>query len=116
MGGRPKPAANNSPGLWTASPRTWGSTRSTPMSRNVEFPSLMEASDQPMPQFVELCRNDLERRWREGDRIEVEKYFAQFPALSEDRESSLLLIYSEFLLQERHGEPPSPMTYYARFP
>ncbi len=86
------------------------------MTSPTDFPTLSEASDLPAPQFAELCRDDLERRWRAGEHIAVETYFERFPTTFDDTESSLLLIYSEYLLRERNGEQPSPAEYHHRFP
>jgi tRNA A-37 threonylcarbamoyl transferase component Bud32 len=60
--------------------------------------------------------DDLRRRWQHGDRLRVETYFEQNPALAQDEEAAIDLIYCEFLLRAEGGEAPRPEEYVARFP
>jgi len=54
-----------------------------------------------------LLSNDLEARWKAGQRLTVEDYLQHFPALRERVETLLDLLYSEWLLREQFGPPPS---------
>ena len=59
---------------------------------------------------------DQKRRWLQGDRVFVEEYCQRIPARATDVESLLDLIYSEVLLREQCGEPPTLAEYVERFP
>ncbi len=65
---------------------------------------------------VHALRRDQARRWQQGDRVLVEAYLEQRPALRDDPELVLDLIYSEILLREELGECPRPEEYFRRFP
>jgi serine/threonine protein kinase len=67
-------------------------------------------------QLLACVRVDLQQRWQAGERVPAEAYFRDFPALQEDRESALVLVYGEFLLREQLGEAPAPEEYLRRFP
>jgi WD40 repeat protein len=64
----------------------------------------------------ERAREDQEERWRAGDRRRCEQYFAADPAIADDFDSAVYLIYSEYLLREELGEAPTAKEYLARFP
>jgi serine/threonine protein kinase/tetratricopeptide (TPR) repeat protein len=59
---------------------------------------------------------DQNRRWRGGDHVVVEDYFATAGWLRSDAESLLDLIYNEIRLREEHGESPELNEYLRRFP
>jgi serine/threonine protein kinase len=67
-------------------------------------------------QLLACVRIDLQQRWQAGERVPVEAYFRNYPALQEDRESALVLIYGEYLLREQLGEAPVAAEYLRRFP
>jgi hypothetical protein len=67
-------------------------------------------------QLVELVRRDRRRRWQQGERVSVETYLQQYPALAADPERILDLVYHEVLLREELGEAPPLDEYLARFP
>src|SRR5262249_39921058 len=62
-----------------------------------------------------LLRDQLER-WQRGERVLVEPYLQQWPALCERPEMVLDLIYREVCLREQHGEQPTLEEYRCRFP
>ncbi len=59
---------------------------------------------------------DQRRRWEAGDHAPAESYFERYPALADDPEAALDLIYGEVVLREEAGESPDPAEYLARFP
>ena len=60
--------------------------------------------------------DDQSRRWRQGARVLVETYLQREPALAEDSEAVLDLVYHEVQLRRRRGETPQLDEYIARFP
>jgi tetratricopeptide (TPR) repeat protein len=65
---------------------------------------------------LSLVRDDQRRRWRGGDRALVEGYLERWPALAEDTQGLLDLVYAEVLLREERGETPTLEEYLRRFP
>jgi serine/threonine protein kinase/Tfp pilus assembly protein PilF len=61
-----------------------------------------------------LLRADMALRWEGGDRVRVESYAKQSPALSDDQ--LVALAYEELCLREDYGEHPLVSEYYERFP
>src|SRR5262245_6322156 len=70
----------------------------------------------PVGRLLPLLLEDQRRRWQFGGRALVETYLAQHPALRDDTDRLLDLIYNEVLLRERAGEAPQLAEYLARFP
>jgi serine/threonine-protein kinase len=68
----------------------------------------------PLPRHNVL--DEQRRRWRQGERVHVETYLEQQPALVSAREIVLDLIYNEVLLREEDGERPRLEEYVRRFP
>jgi serine/threonine protein kinase/Tfp pilus assembly protein PilF len=64
----------------------------------------------------DLVKADMGRRWRDGDRVPVEHYLEQFPALRADPERLADLVRAEILLLRREGRAPDPEDYRRRFP
>ena len=64
--------------------------------------------------LLALLRADIALRWGAGDRVRVEWYRSNYPAL--DVEGLVALLYEEYCLLEESGEPPDPAGFYARFP
>jgi serine/threonine protein kinase len=56
------------------------------------------------------------QRWARGDCVLVEALSQQYPALGEDTEGLLDLIYQEVFLREQKGEVPRRDEYLGRFP
>src|SRR5262245_18781543 len=59
---------------------------------------------------------DQRQRWQRGDRVTVETYLRQQPALRSNPEGLLDLITNEVLLCEKHGKAPRLDDYLRRFP
>jgi eukaryotic-like serine/threonine-protein kinase len=68
------------------------------------------------PRPLSLLLEDQRRRWRLGQRALVESYVERQPALRDDAERLLDLIYQEVLLREQAGEAPRLDEYLGRFP
>src|SRR5437879_1508961 len=66
--------------------------------------------------WLSTLRADQRRRWGRGERAGAELYFERFPAVADDAELAVDLIYSEALLRAALGERPTPQEYAARFP
>src|SRR4051812_23106224 len=67
----------------------------------------------------ELCdrlQDDLRGKWQRGERVHVEHYFQLHPALAQDEEAALDLIYCEFLIRSDLGDVPDSGEYLRRFP
>jgi serine/threonine-protein kinase len=67
-------------------------------------------------QVAAVLGADRRARWQRGERVPVEEYLRQFPAVGADPESALELIYGEFFLREELGEQPALAEYLERFP
>ena len=65
---------------------------------------------------VERAMADQREQWGRGDRAPVEAILEQFPALRDDDEGLLCLIFNEVILREGLGESPRPEEYQGRFP
>src|SRR5262245_50849906 len=59
---------------------------------------------------------DQRERWRLGDRTPAETYLRMFPALRDNFEYGLELVYGEFLLAEERNDAPDLDDYRQRFP
>jgi WD40 repeat protein len=68
------------------------------------------------PELLARLLQEQRRRWRVGDHTLVEAYLERYPALRDDAEAILDLLYNEFALREERGEAPLPEDYCARFP
>jgi WD40 repeat protein/serine/threonine protein kinase len=65
---------------------------------------------------IEELLIDQARRWNAGDRVPVERYLEQYPAVGEHPEAAVDLIYGEYRLRTANGETPTAEEYVARFP
>jgi eukaryotic-like serine/threonine-protein kinase len=68
------------------------------------------------PVSATWLRADQRERWLRGDRVPVEAYLEREPALQDDPEGVLDLIYSEVVLREEAGDAPRLDEYLERFP
>ncbi len=75
----------------------------------------MMAKPEPLPP-VSILLADQRRRCRQGEPFHVETLLASHPALRDNPESLLDLIYNEVVLRENRGETPAIHEYQARFP
>jgi hypothetical protein len=67
-------------------------------------------------ELLDVIEIDRAERWRKGQRTKAERYLREFPALANDQEAALVLIYGEYYLRKELGESPSLMEFLARFP
>jgi WD40 repeat protein len=74
------------------------------------------APPEPAPPLVARLLLDQRRRWLQGERVLVEAYLEQYPALDGNIEALLDLIHNEVILREGNGEIPQLAGYQARFP
>jgi len=63
-----------------------------------------------------VCCEELEHLLRSGQTARAEAYFCEHPALADDPEAALDLIYTEYAARRELGEKPQPEEYYDRFP
>jgi serine/threonine protein kinase len=66
--------------------------------------------------LLDVIEIDRAERWRRGERVTAERYLKMFPAMRNDAESALVVIYGEFYLRKELGEVPSLLEYSTRFP
>jgi len=83
-------------------------------------PSLQEflasVGELPLDQLAEVLHVDQQQRWLKGNPIYAESYFHDFPALRDDPDLAVDLIYHEFLLCEKSGDHPDAESFERRFP
>jgi WD40 repeat protein/tRNA A-37 threonylcarbamoyl transferase component Bud32 len=74
-------------------------------------------SEEPtQPPSVADLRAEQRARWAQGERVSVEAFLERYPALANDAEGLLELIYHEMVLREGLGEAPDREEYARRFP
>lgn len=66
--------------------------------------------------LVDRLAQDMARRWRMGERPVVEDYLRLHPALADQPEPAIELIYEELCLRQEHGEPAGAADVLGRFP
>jgi serine/threonine-protein kinase len=66
--------------------------------------------------LVGQLERDQRARWQAGERVLVEIYLKEHPALQSQPDRIVDLLYNEFLLRETAGEKPRPEEYLTRFP
>lgn len=66
--------------------------------------------------LVTRLTRDMHARWAKGDRVRVEDYIASHPALLDDPDAALGLIYEELCLCESQGESRTLDSMVERFP
>jgi serine/threonine protein kinase/WD40 repeat protein len=76
---------------------------------------LAGAADLPPAEVVERIARDLERRWRNGERVPVETYLTAVQGAADD-DVRMDLIYAEVVAREAAGDRPGPAEYIFRFP
>src|SRR3954447_794320 len=76
----------------------------------------MGLEDASLSDLVESLRAEQRRRWRAGDRVAAEAYFALHPRLLADRTCALKMVYNEVLLRESEGGDTGLDDYLRRFP
>src|SRR5262249_23254443 len=68
------------------------------------------------PPDSEFLLADQRARWERGDRVPVEHFVERQPALRDDSDTLLDLIYAEVLLRRQAGDRPELAEYLGRFP
>lgn len=78
----------------------------------------MAAREEPtdLDRLVDQLHGDQRERWRAGERVPVESYLGEYPAVAADESRLLLLVYGEFRIRVQLGEEPRPAEYLERFP
>jgi hypothetical protein len=76
--------------------------------------------DGPQPpagrRLFEAILDEQQARWNSGERPPAEDFLASHPALGDDAEAALDVIYQEFVIRRAQGESPCPEDYFKRFP
>jgi WD40 repeat protein len=67
-------------------------------------------------QLVARLEEEQRVRWQRGERVLVEVYLEQHPALRAEADGIVDLLYNEFLLRQKAGEAPRLEDYLVRFP
>ena len=72
------------------------------------FAFLKAHPELPLASALEIFLIDLHHRWRAGSAVPVEAYFRACPAVANDPEMKLDLVFSELQLAAEHerGRPP----------
>jgi WD40 repeat protein/tRNA A-37 threonylcarbamoyl transferase component Bud32 len=77
---------------------------------------LQRAGPLQVAQVVAVLRVDQRERWRRGKPLPAETYLEWCPALADDQERALELVYGEYVLREELGQAPAAADYLRRFP
>jgi hypothetical protein len=77
---------------------------------------LAQAGSLTAQQLAAVLLVDLRQRWQTGERVGVEAHLRTYPALRDDPEAALDLIYGEYLLHQEHGETLALSEFGRRFP
>src|SRR6516164_2702763 len=77
---------------------------------------LAVAQGVPRGEALALLRVDQWKRWQRGERVPLEAYLEQLPALRGQDDVFLDLVAGEVLLRKSLGESPSEEEYRQRFP
>jgi serine/threonine protein kinase len=66
--------------------------------------------------LASIVRIDQRERWSRNENVGAERYLAEFPALLQEEDAALDVIYGEYLLRESRGEKVLLPAFLARFP
>jgi serine/threonine-protein kinase len=94
--------------------RLWGLWRRGEQPRVDDFLAQHDLRDPG--RIAAVLRVDQAERFGLGQWVRVEDYFAAFPAVRDDPELAVDLIFAEYLLREEGGELIEPEEYSRRFP
>ena len=72
--------------------------------------------DPRIQRLLDQALDDQKSSWDRGERTPVEEYLARDPALRDDAEAVLDLVFQEYLLRRDRHEDADPHEFYARFP
>ena len=87
-----------------------------PTHRTDPFAFLEAAGPCPPPLAAPVLALDQWQRWHTAQRVPAEEYLRRCPALADDPEAVLEVIYGEFLVRQALGEEPAAAEYLERFP
>jgi eukaryotic-like serine/threonine-protein kinase len=91
--------------------RAWQEGRQPQLEAFIaEYPGLTPG------ELAAMVHLDIDVRWRRSDSRPAESYLSSFPALSNDPELAVDIIYAEYLARERAGQCPGAAEYQERFP
>jgi WD40 repeat protein len=76
----------------------------------------MPKEESTAAKLVDGLQDDQRQRWRAGERVKAEAYFAQHPGLLAEGPAAVQLLYSEMMLRVESGEVPCVEEYLERFP
>jgi serine/threonine-protein kinase len=65
---------------------------------------------------VAVLSADQWRRWQAGQRVAAEEYLRRCPALADNPDAAVDMIYGEFLIRDELGEAPTQQEFLDRFP
>src|SRR5262249_15519627 len=91
----------------------------TPVTVSVDSSDQQAAPDGPAlthNESVQRLREELSLRWRQADRVSVERLLQEHPELRLDADAVLDLVFSEILLRQGLGEFAVLEEYQRRFP
>jgi serine/threonine-protein kinase len=94
--------------------RLWGLWQDGQRPRVEEFLAAAGVTDAAV--FLAVLRVDQSERFRMGEWVKAETYLAAFPAVRDDPELTVDLVFAEFLLREEAGQAPADEEYLRRFP
>ena len=94
--------------------RLWGLWRQGQQPRVEEFLAQTGVAD--AGEVLAVLRVDQSERFRLGEWVRSEVYLEAFPAVRDNPELALDLIFAEYLLREEAGQRPTPEEYSGRFP
>src|SRR5262249_25939891 len=98
------PMSNESGGSW-------------PPIEHLEIKRMLAGAHQmSTPELITLLQADQRSRWQAGDRVPVEVYLHYLPAVRDDVDAVLRLLFWEAALVEERGAPPSAEELVRRFP
>ncbi len=83
---------------------------------NDPTPTALSPTRGQLQELVAQLEDDQRARWQRGERVRVEDYLERHPALRDEPETVVDLVYNEFLLRQQRGETPQPEEYLERFP
>jgi len=95
--------------------RYWRSRQTKPAADGLEQ-FLAQCPDLSADQLTEVLLVDQALEWRQGPGLSVEQYLGRFPAVADQRQAVLELVYGEMRAVRALGLPVDVNAYVARFP
>ena len=110
----PQPQPGSSPGRDAPAHRLWSLWRQGQQPRVEDF--LAQAGVRDPGQILDVLLVDQAERFHLGQGVPAETYLDAFPAVRDDPEHAVDLIFAEYLRREERGEQPAAEEYQRRFP